>query len=322
MMNTDENMSASADAASYNLADEINNLGQRCAEALNRIGIFRPDDLAQYSTSAELQQALEEKGEEIQFWRIEKYNWIGQAREILAQRGNNEHSSPQEEAEKPEKASSDRESRDPDAIFTVSFYLKRGEDGRSVLQTTKVYDEKNAGEEPPFEGSDTTSWVNWMFERAKLPPIAEPIPTETAVAAESVPAETKAAVPPESVASEAASIEISKVQLSEVGPSSGVPKKRLLAEVRFKLSGTEVETLTAAGAPFRTEVHTVDVESRVSDLVASGLSYLESDKFEYNSQQEFPIPELGRYELHTIVLLLPPNEMMVSCQGPTLNVVP
>ena len=70
------------------------------------------------------------------------------------------------------------------------------------------------------------------------------------------------------------------------------------------------------------KVHTVDVESRASNLVASEPGQLQPELFEYTSQQRFPIPELGRYELHSIVFLLPPHEMMAFYQGPALKVVP
>jgi hypothetical protein len=136
------------------------------------------------------------------------------------------------------------------------------------------------------------------------------------IAAESA---VETAVPP---LPEETKIEIRDVDLSEVGPSSGTPEKRLMAKVNFQLSGAEAQTLTAERLPYRVEVHAIDLESKNSILVASARNELQPQIFEYTSQQKFPLPEVGRYELHSIVLLLPPGAMVAHHQGPTINIVP
>jgi hypothetical protein len=41
----------------------------------------------------------------------------------------------------------------------------------------------------------------------------------------------------------------------------------------------------------------------------------------YQKKLAFALPQVGRYELHTIVLLLPPYEMMTFYQGPRMKIV-
>ena len=119
-----------------------------------------------------------------------------------------------------------------------------------------------------------------------------------------------------------AQLKISDVQLSVIGPTSDVPEKRLKAEINFQLSGEDAKTLTSQGIPFRIEGYFVDLESGVSELVASGRSQLEPQVFQYRGQQKFAIPDVGRYEFHSIILLLPPGEMVAYHRGPIMKVVP
>jgi len=326
MMNTDENVAVSGNDAGDNL-EEIEGIGPGYAKALNKIGIYRFADFLPYNTPEKLQQALEEAGEKIPLWKIKKFDWLGQARDkVLPQQTNTEHASPQKatEAAQEPQYPSPKEEWEQYAGFNLYFEFRTDEHGQQEWRTLvfKSLDPDSFNGREEFPGIEPVPWVNWILEQADLPITTEPIPTETEVAREPTPPETEDAVPPAPVTPYDAGIEILDVQLSEIGPSSGVPEKRLMAEVRFKVSGPEAETLTAERIPFRSEVHTVALEGGASNLVASGLSQLQPQVFEYTSQQEFPIPELGRHELHSIVLLLPPDEMMASHRGPTFKVVP
>jgi subtilisin family serine protease len=118
-------------------------------------------------------------------------------------------------------------------------------------------------------------------------------------------------------------LDILAVRLSRIGPSSGFPERRLMAEVRLKISGTGAEALAADQVPFRIDISTRDLEGVVPHrLVASKQGQLQPHVFEYASQLEFPIPEVGRYELESVVRLLPPADLMASHRGPIINIVP
>ena len=80
--------------------------------------------------------------------------------------------------------------------------------------------------------------------------------------------------------------------------------------------------LASRGLPLRIEGYTLDVESGVSELVASSKSQLEPQVIPDTGRQEFGLPEVGRYEFHSIVLLLPPGRMAAYYRGPTMRIVP
>ena len=119
-----------------------------------------------------------------------------------------------------------------------------------------------------------------------------------------------------------AQLEISEVQVTELGSASDAQGKRLRAEITFQLSGYGAEMLASRGLPFRVEGYTVDTETGVSDLVACDRSQLEPQVFLYRGQQEFSMPKVGRYEFHSIVLLLPPGELAAYRRGPRMKTVP
>jgi hypothetical protein len=305
---------------------KIDGIARKTAEAMYEIGVHSYADLAEYlsqHTAQEVSEALKEQGVNRPPALIDEENWTRQA-EVFSQPENNPPTPPEEEtepAEKPEKAPPSRNSREYDAVFTVSFDVARDEDGQPALQTT-VYDEKNAGKEEVFQGSDPAPWVNWILERASLPLALELVPTQEEMTMVSPPTGTEFAVPPVPAGLYDAELKIGDVEVSVVGPSSETPEKRLKAEINFRLSGADAETLTSQSIPFRIEGYTVDLESGVLELVASDRSQLEPQVFEYRGQERFAIPDVGRYEFHSRVLLLPPGEVAAYHRGPNIRVVP
>jgi hypothetical protein len=298
---------------------QIKGIGQVVAQAMNSVGIHRYADLASF-TPESLADLLKAEIPSISPKTIERYDWNGQAR-ALVKAADTEPTSPEEDAEvaeEPEEEAPVPPTWRQHAGFSVFFDYQRDEHGERVWQTRVYHDE--AGEEEPFPGLETAPWVKWVFDQADLP--IEPTPTVTEIPPEPTPAETEIAAPPATETPYAVQLEILEVQVTEVKPSSDVPEKRLKAGVRFQVVGSEAETVAADHIPFRIEVHTVDLESGASGLVGTGDSELQPRVFEYSSEQTFPIPEVGRYELHTIVLLLPPGDMMAYHRGPTIKVVP
>ncbi len=230
--------------------------------------------------------------------------------ERRAQQANTERTPPEEKTEVTRNPKETPISRwHPHAEFSVFFDYEIDEHGEQVWQTRVYHNESGDTDELPIEAAP---WVNWILERAKLPDTARPVPAESEVSA-----------PPAPVTPYDVQLKILNVQVSEIGPSPDVPEKKLVAEVRFQISGPEAETLTAKRIPFRIEVHTVDLESGASNLIARERSQLQPKLLKSSQQKlEFPVPKLGRHELHTIVLLLPPGEMMAYHRGPTIKVVP
>lgn len=308
-MGTEEHVAASADGKRDDLKT-INGIGSKWADALHRTGVRRFEDLAQYTPHSLAKALLDQAGVKVPPERIEAKQWIGQARE-LAQHANPGRTPANEETEaagNPRQTAPKRKWKQH-AAFSVFFDYEIDEHGERIWQT-RVYDNES-GIEEPLPGIESTPWVNWILERAKLPVSAEPV---------SAPAE--AAAPPTPTTPYDAQIEILDVRVSEVEPSPAVPEKRLAAEVRFQVSGPEAGRLAADRIPFRIEVRTVDLKSGASSLVASEGGKLEPQAFEYTSQRKFPLPELGRHELQCVVFLLPPGEAIALHRGPTVRVVP
>jgi hypothetical protein len=296
---------------------KIDGIARKTAEALYQIGIHSYADLVQYlsqHTTHQVSAALQDHGVNRPPAFIDQATWVRQAREF----GELENTAPtsseeeMEPAEKPEDVPLSRNSPEHDAVFTVSFDVTTGGDREPGLRTT-VCDSANGDQEQVFQGRDTAPWVNWILQRAHLPVAVEEIATAV---------ETKTAISPAPLEPNGTRLEIGDVRLSIVKPSTGSPEKRLRAKIGFQLSGTDAETLASKSIPFRIEGYTVDIESGVSELVASDRSQLEPHVFEYVGKQEFGIPDVGRYEFHSIVILLPPGELAAYHRGPTMRVVP
>mgnify|MGYP002624559346 FL=1 len=280
---------------------QIKGITKKSANILKEADINTFAKLAAYETAEQLQSEVNTKtGQEIDIWRIENKgqpygSWMQQASELAPpEKAANGASSAKDTKEAPEKWKQHKIVK----ICTVElgFNGETDEQGRLVPKVS-LYRE-DFGDGPTHRFDDYNKWVGWIAEEVDWP------------------------VPELVAAKEPTLLEIRDVGLSEVGPSSDVPEKRLMAEVRFKLSGTEAETRMAERLPYRVEIHTFDLNSKEVNLVASGRGELKPQVFEYVSQQRFPIPKTGRYEIYSIVLFLPPGSVAAYHHGPIINIVP
>ena len=166
---------------------------------------------------------------------------------------------------------------------------------------------------PDKEETPTAQETQESQEVAEVNQKAVPPPTETHIPLLATPE------PSDNI-----QIEILNVRVFEPEDSVGVSilKKKLVAELNFRISGTQAKILTTEHHPFQTSFYTVDLRSKNLNLVACEEGKLKAQKLEYTIHKEFPVPKPGRYEFHTIVLLLPPHTQMKSYQGPILSVVP
>ena len=297
----------------------IRGIGPTFSEALKRIGICRFVDLARY-TPEDLSKALREQAAlRVPAERIESQKWIDQAN-AMARQLDVESASSQEESEAAHKPPDpDRPAWYQHAGFSVFFDYVTAEEGERAWQT-RVYHEES-GEEKLVRGTDTTSWANWILERAQLPLAVEPVSSETTTVIE-LPLPMEAALesavmmPPGDT-----QIEILDTQVVEAGLLPGASHKKLVTTIRFRISGPKADALAADQIPFRVELHSVDLEGGDSTLVTSRQHRLRPQVFEYTIRQEFPLPDEGHYELHSIVFLLPPHEIMAHHCTPSFKVV-
>jgi len=298
--------------------EAIEGIGPPTAAALHNIGIYRFADLAQYTPKA-LSDALNKQSQmEVMSKKAEK--WIEQARALISL--DPDYTPTVEEVEtiqdvevvKLVEEGTSLSQWQQHAGFSVRFDSRVNELGKQVWQTR--VSQYESGEEARIPGNATLPWVSWMLEQAKIPVAAQLIPTTP----ESLPLNASGI----SESSDNVRLEILNVQVSEVAPSFGAStkEKKLASEVRFSLAGDKAETLAADHTPFQIWVYIVDLNKKTSNLIASEEGHLQTREFEYTSRREFSAPSLGRYEFHSIVLLLPPNARMACHQGPILKVVP
>ena len=313
----------------------IHGIGPSWAEALQKIGIRSFADLARYSPQSLSLALLNGVDVKISSKKIEQQDWIGQAKALT-------HSSNPEPAVLIEpqdlgETQVDEESESPSSAWRQQagfslFFDHSDEAPEKEAWRTRVYHDET-GEETQFLTLDTTTWVNWIMEQGELPLAQEPVGVDKISATSPIPVEPpqteqrQAAAPgdlpqPESEREEMLHFEIQDVTVSASKPSMGMPEKRIMVEVYFRLSGSEAKFLPAERIPYRVEIYVEDLQSKVLSLVASERGQLQPEVFEYRSLQNFPIPELGRYELYSLVILLPPAAKMSYFRGPIFKIVP
>jgi hypothetical protein len=288
----------------------IDGIAQKTAEAMYEIGIHGYADLARYvsqRTAQQISAALKEHGVRRPPAFIDQETWARQARSL----GELEDIAPTEDVAQTteaDKSNSSPAEEGHDAEFSVSFDLTTDGDHGSVLVTT-VRDATNGRPEQVFLGADATPWVRWMLEQSELPSDLQELAIP--VAEDRQPSSTE----PESAGDR---LEIDCVQLS----APGTRGRWLRASVSFHLSGPGAETLAQRGIPFRIEWYTLDLENGASERVASERSRLAPHVFEYTGNQRFTMPEVGRYDFYSVVLLLPPGEAAAYHRGPRIRIVP
>lgn len=315
----------------------IKGIAQKIAHAFYEIGIRSPTDLAQYMAQHTTDQVLGDLSEhdvELKPWMIEKWDWGGQAKK-LAQSANIADTPPEEKprVEKaPETASKDSAWRQH-AGFSVFFDFMLDEKGDSIWRT-RVYhnesgDENSIDVEEPeptaqedFAGLDTAPWVRWILSRTRISQALQDSPTELKIVPKVISTEPKETLPAELLPQEDAQIDILDVQIREIESPDQFPKKELMAQIHFKISGISSESLATQGTLFQVQVNTLDLESRTSSLLVSKWDQLVPGKVDYTYKLALPFPDLGRYELQSIVLLPLPEKVAACHHSRILQVLP
>lgn len=288
----------------------IDGIAQKTAEAMYEIGIHGYADLLRYvsqRTAQQISAALKEHGVHRPPAFIDQKTWARQARAL----GGLEDTAATEDAARTtdaDESHSSRAEQEHKAEFSVSFDLTTDGDRGTVLVTT-VRDATNGRPERVFRGADATPWVRWMLEQSDLPSDLQELAMPVVEGRQ--PSDTE----PEP---SSARLEIDRVQLS----APGIRGRWLKASVGFHLSGPGAETLANGGIPFRIEGHIVNLENGASEMVVSDRSQLAPQVFEYSGNQRFTMPEVGRYEFYSVVLLLPPGEVAAYRRGPRIKIVP
>lgn len=319
-MNTEPIGVPSVNDPSDNLL-QINGVGPGYADSLNRIEIRKFSDFLKYSSNAELHRALKEAGEDVPLWKITRYDWLGQARR-LSESGVAEEDQPEGTLETVVETGL-AEISDPPQYrqalaagwaqfvgFNLYFEYDLEQEGRREWRTVvyKTLEPDSFNSKETFSGVEPSAWSEWIMNKAALPAEAWAPDEAVEAATQPLPAGN--------------SLVIGDIEVNALPPSSEFPEKRIDTTMQFRLAGDNSATLADARASFRVEIYTLEMESRALNLVASGQGQLQPQVLEYKKHLLFPLPELGRYELYGLVLLLPPAEMVACRQGPIISIKP
>jgi hypothetical protein len=179
----------------------------------------------------------------------------------------------------------------------------------------RIYDAAS-GEETLLAPPERDRWADWIMQRVRLPAAVKLTVSATAhaLAADSSgnPGKRRAA----------SRKDPARIEVLDVRYAQGVPDTHPRTEICFRLSGADAESLTNARVQYRIETYALDLEKRAPALLAATEGHLKPQIFEYTDHQALTLPDLGRYELHSLVLLLPPADQIACHRGPVLNVVP
>jgi hypothetical protein len=311
---------------------QIKGIGPSIAQALHASSVHRYADLVNY-TPEELVNLLSPKVAFITIQRIERDNWLEQARALAATQGEGDESSDANELPSAapglintsgaanhikHPAASWREIAD----FFVSFGHEVDPQGDLRLVTRVHHSQADRFEQ--WQGVATEQLILWMLTQARL--------TDTEV--EYQPPEPQYEVrlkspelaPPE----EEAQIEISDLWISQVeAPTTvdGVPQSgRLRLVSKVTLTGPDAIHLTYERNPYNIQVYLVDTETNQSNCTSIYNSQLAPEELSYEIQQDFPTPKRGRYQVNVIGQLSLPGKsgafrtLFSYLQGPLLRV--
>lgn len=302
---------------------KITGIARKTADAMYEIGIHNYVDLIKYlnqHTAEEFSAALKDHGVNRRPGLIDRELWIQQAEQHTRlekdiSSGSSQESQPEEQLEP---AAAGRKPRKHSAMFTVSFDITKNGTGEQVLSTT-VYNEGNGGEEGIFQGIDTAPWVNWILDRANLPILTMPALSKGAEIEEQPSIESQPASADEH---HDVQFEISDVQLSVIESRRRTSETGFRTAMDIKLSGSGIDELVAQGAHFRTEVYTINLESGFPEQIGSCEERLKPNIHKYSHQVEGKMPRVGRYEIHSLVRLIPSGNLKAYHEGPILRVTP
>ncbi len=294
---------------------EINGIGPKFAEALFHIGIVSYAQLAQHTAVSLSQLLIEEAGLKVSAERINRNNWLGQARQLAGSPEHHTGITDQPKSESDTELAKSAAWRQH-AGFSLFFDYEEDSQGKHNLQTrirqTHVYHDES-GEQVELAGWEPDKWAGWIVQKAQLP---------VKVAQGTAPALSEAQ---ELLEWPEARLEILHVEVSEMAPSMALPEKHLCAEVHFKLSGLDMSRLVAQAEArsLRLDVQAIDLETGKTDVIESSKLLLEDNVYEYVGRLELPLPKIGNYQLHhDLSLNLPAGAMKAHFEGPELQVIP
>jgi len=98
------------------------------------------------------------------------------------------------------------------------------------------------------------------------------------------------------------------------------PGEGFVVQVRYRLHGPEVRSLTVQGSSFDTRVYAREVTTSALALLTSHSENLVADVLEYRLQELVPGLPPGLYRLVTVVTLQGPTKIAAHYDGPIVQI--
>jgi hypothetical protein len=321
----------------------IKGIGPSIAQALYDSGVHRFADLTEYSAE-ELVNLLSPKVGFMTIQRIERDDWLGQAKRFGVRSGKNAKSSEVVKqplllvSEKSDTAKTNNQQRQDTgnwleiADFFVSFGQALDAEGEMRICTRVHHSQADHFEQ--WDGIATNQMVEWMLKQAKIPTSGARTGASVSDASVSEASETEHGVELQSSSilapEEEAQVEISDLWVSQVETPAlvdGVPLNgRLRLESKITLSGPDALHLTYERIPYNIQVYLVDAETSQSNCASIYTGQLSPEELSYMVEQDFPTPRRGRYQVNVIGQMNLPGEdgslrtLFSYLQGPILRV--
>ncbi len=291
---------------------KIKGIGESVEKVLYTLGILRYEDLANY-TPEQLENLMKEYLPQISARRIERYDWIGQARKLAAEKEPAEPAIPSINLDHQARELAAPGGWREIADFFVSFGYSTDPSGQEKLMTRVHHSQ--ADKSMQWNGVSTDQLIDWLLKEVGMP------------AARQGSVKSRSAHKTGDLSralEEEASLEISDIWVSEVQvpvpAGSASQAEALRVDGNLHLSGSRSSDLAQQRQPYTVEVYLVDIKSNQSRLVASSNNRLAPGNLSYTFQKDFRVPPAGRYQLFIIARTLPPVTLVTHAQGPIINV--
>ncbi len=275
---------------------QIKGIGQSTAQALNELGIHRIADLAQY-TNQELVIRLTNHLPPLTLKRIEREDWVGQARLLVQANRTPGHST----------SASQPAGWQEVADFFLSLGYITDASGEKHLQTKAYHSQTDQGHQ--WDGLAMPEAMQWILAQSGLTPAETP----------ERPPEIEAQQPGSNENTTEVELELVDLWIAEVAEEKA---SQLRATCTLVLNGPKAEVETYEQSPYQVETYLVNRTTNQSQLAVTCLGTLAAGQLAYPIQQDFKIPAVGSYQIYVMARLQTPGEPATHVQGPVLQVEP
>ncbi len=310
MSNTLSSPNETAPVDLYADFSQIKGIGQSMTQRLYKLGFTQFADLARH-TPEDLANLLKQNGLTISPQRIERDNWINQAKELATKEAKSE--AKKRSFETPWTNAGDWHER---ADFFVSFGYLITKDGEKRM-TTRAAPSQSGNEPKVWDGIAGEELIRWMLEEANLPLSEEVGRKSTGFESSGIPSHQPA--PDKDLDAKLSIRNICEVQMGSAIKDLSL-KSAIRIEGLYSLP-TSAYALTTRYTTFSVEAYLIDLLDNQYRLVASRIGQLQSNVMSYSVLLDFEKPPRGRYQLYLVSQLIESGDAWARVKGPILQFV-